>query len=59
MTDIDQQGRINLSRRDAILALEARRHSRSRLIDKLLNMPPCVQRGGIFCLMGEGSSIPY
>ena len=25
VTDIDQQGRINLSRRDAILALEAKR----------------------------------
>ena len=26
VTDIDQQGRINLSRRDAIIALEARKH---------------------------------
>jgi polyribonucleotide nucleotidyltransferase len=25
VTDIDQQGRINLSRRDAILALEAKK----------------------------------
>ena len=29
VTDIDQQGRINLSRRDAIIALEARKHKES------------------------------
>ena len=29
VTDIDQQGRINLSRRDAIIALEARKHKDS------------------------------
>ena len=27
VTDIDQQGRINLSRRDAILALEAKKNA--------------------------------
>ena len=30
VTDIDQQGRINLSRRDAIIALEARKHSQNK-----------------------------
>ena len=29
VTDIDQQGRINLSRRDAIIALEARKHGQN------------------------------
>ncbi len=30
VTDIDQQGRINLSRRDAIIALEARKNSQNK-----------------------------
>ena len=30
VTDIDQQGRINLSRRDAIIALEARKHGQNK-----------------------------
>ena len=30
VTDIDQQGRINLSRRDAIIALEARKHNQNK-----------------------------
>src|SRR5699024_5890734 len=30
VTDIDQQGRINLSRRDAIIALEDRKHGQNK-----------------------------